>query len=140
MPIRALPGPANSASIRAMSYQQPKLCVITDETGPRLDDCLAFAVEEGLDCVEVRMVDGVNPLSLTPPQLDSAARRIAASGLTVAGIATPLFKWPSPNQHDADHGDQFGFNRAERSDQQLFEDAVRVADAFATRNLRIFRF
>ena len=123
-----------------MSHQNPKLCVITDETGPRLDDCLAFAVEEGLDCVEVRMVDGVNPLSLTPPQLDSAARRIAASGLAVAGIATPLFKWPSPNHTDADHGDQFGFNRADRSDAQLFEDAVRVADAFETRNLRIFSF
>ena len=123
-----------------MPSQQPKLCVITDETGPRLDDCLAFAVEEGLDCVEVRMVDGVNPLSLTAAQLDSAARRIAASGLAVAGIATPLFKWPSPVHTDADHGDQFGFNRAGRSDQQLFEDAIRVADTFETRNLRIFSF
>ena len=123
-----------------MPNQQPKLCVITDETGPRLDDCLAFAVEEGLDCVEVRMIDGVNPLSLTTAQLDSAARRIAASGLAVAGIATPLFKWPSPNHTDADHGDQFGFNRAGRSDQQLFEDAIRVADVFGTRNLRIFSF
>ncbi len=118
----------------------PKLCVITDETGPELETCLAFAAEEGLDAVEVRQVDGINPLSLTPAQVASVAKRIAAAGLAVAGVATPLFKWPAPGQEVSDHGDQFGFDRAGRSDQQLFEDAIRVADAFGTRNLRIFSY
>ena len=123
-----------------MSHPSPRLCVITDETGPELDVCLAFAVEEGLDAVEVRQVDGRNPLSLTPQQLDDAAARIRRAGLVVAGIATPLFKWPPPGQAVADHGDQFGFDRAGRSDQQLFEDAIRASDVFETRNLRIFSF
>jgi len=123
-----------------MSFTAPKLCVISDETGAEFETCLSFAVEENLDTIEVRQVDGVNPLSLTPAQVDGTARRIADAGLKVAGVATPLFKWPPPGQAAADHGDQFGFDRAGRTDQQLFEDAVRVADAFGTRNLRIFSF
>ncbi|MGI9422520.1 MAG: sugar phosphate isomerase/epimerase family protein [Hyphomicrobiaceae bacterium] len=123
-----------------MAHTIPKLCVITDETGPRLDTCLAFAKDEGLDAIEVRQVDGINPLSLTPAQLDSAVARVGATGLAVAGIATPLFKWPRPGQSIADLGDQFGFDRAGRSDEQLFADAIRVSDAFGTKNLRIFSF
>ena len=123
-----------------MTYIQPKLCVISDEPGPRLDTCIEFAVEEKLDSIEVRQVDGINPLSLTQPQLDSAVSRIQRAGLSVAGVATPLFKWPAPGKSVDTHGDQFGFDRAGRSDQQLFEDAIRVADAFGTRNLRIFSF
>ncbi len=118
----------------------PRLCVITDETGPDLDTCLAFAAGEGLDAVEVRQVDGINPLSLTSAQLADAARRIRDAGLAVAGVATPLLKWPAPGRTVSDHGDQFGFDRAGRSDAQLFEDAVRVSDVFGTRNLRIFSF
>ncbi len=123
-----------------MTHIQPKLCVISDEPGPRLDTCLEFAVEEKLDSIEVRQVDGVNPLSLTQSQLDSAVSRVQSAGLDVAGIATPLFKWPAPGKAVDTHGDQFGFDRAGRSDAQLFEDAIRIADAFGTRNLRIFSF
>lgn len=121
-------------------HPTPRLCAITDETGPRLDDFLTFAMEDGLDCIEVRQVDGLNPLSLSDTQLKSAAARIAATGLPVAGIATPLFKWPAPGQASDDLGDQFGFDRAGRSDIELFETAMRVADAFSTRNLRIFSY
>ncbi|MGI9523029.1 MAG: sugar phosphate isomerase/epimerase family protein [Hyphomicrobiaceae bacterium] len=116
------------------------MAVISDETGPRLDTCLAFAAEEGLDAIEIRQVDGINPLSLKSTQLDSAVRRVKAAGLAVAGIATPLFKWPAPGQSVEDLGDQFGFDRAGRTDAQLFEEAIRVSDAFETRNLRIFSF
>lgn len=123
-----------------MKHTQPKLCVISDEPGPRLDTCLEFAVEQKLDAIEIRQVDGINPLSLTPAQLDSAVARVKSAGLETAGIATPLFKWPAPGKTVDTHGDQFGFDRAGRSDEQLFEDAIRVADAFGTRNLRIFSF
>ena len=123
-----------------MTHIPPKFCVISDEPGPRLDTCLEFAVEEKLDAIEVRQVDGINPLSLTQSQLDSAVSRIRLAGLSVAGVATPLFKWPAPGKSVETHGDQFGFDRAGRSDEQLFEDAIRTADAFGTRNLRIFSF
>jgi sugar phosphate isomerase/epimerase len=123
-----------------MSSSAPQICVISDETGPRLDDFLEFAVESGLGWVEVRGIEGHNPLSLDPAQLKDAARRIAAAGLSVAGIATPLLKWPPPGKTARTEGDQFGFDRAGRTDMELFEDAIAVADAFETRNMRIFSY
>lgn len=123
-----------------MTSSLPKLCVISDETGARLDDFLAFAVEVDLGWVEVRGIDGHNPLSLTATQLKDAARKIAAAGLSVAGVATPLFKWPPPGKTARTEGDQFGFDRAGRTDMELFEDAIAVADAFETRNMRIFSY
>ena len=123
-----------------MKNTTPRICVISDETGPKLDDFLAFAIETGLDAVEVRGIDGINPLSLTDAQRRDAAKRITASGLDVAGLATPLFKWPPPGKSSADLGDQFGFDRAGRTDRQLYEDAIATADAFGTRNLRIFSY
>lgn len=123
-----------------MKHPTPTLCVISDETGPRLDDFLAFAQEENIGLVEVRGVDGVNPLALGPAQLRDAARRIRDAGLRVAGICTPLLKWPPAGRSTDNQGDQFGFDRSGRSDIQLFEDAFAVADAFETQNLRIFSY
>ena len=123
-----------------MNTPTPQLCAISDETGPRFDDFLAFAAEAGLGWVEVRGIDGINPLSLEPAQMESAAKRIAEAGLAVAGVATPLFKWLPPGRTTQTVGDQFGFDRAGRTDMQLFEDAIAVADAFETRNMRIFSY
>lgn len=119
---------------------RPRFSVISDETGPRLDDCIAFCREEGLDAIEVRVVDSVAPLSLTEAQARDAARRIHGAGLAVAGIATPLLKWAAPGKAARDQGDQFGFERGGRSDDDLALAAIRLADIFETRNLRIFSY
>ena len=117
---------------------RPQLGVISDETGPSLDGCIAFAVEHGLDQIEIRMVDGIAPLSLTKAQASDANARIRAAGLTVAGIATPLLKWEAPGKNAADQGDQFGFSREGRSDDDLTLACIDLAGIFETRNLRIF--
>ncbi len=122
------------------THPTPHICVISDETGPHLDGFLDFAQAHDIRWVEVRSIDEINPLSLTPAQLRDAANRVRKAGLKVAGIATPLFKWPVPGQSATEMGDQFGFDRAGRSDRQLFEDAIAVADAFETRNMRIFSY
>ena len=122
------------------SAQRPRYAVISDETGPHLDDCISFCVSEGLGAIEVRQVDGVAPLSLSDDQARHAARRIHDAGLAVAGIATPLLKWAAPDKAAAELGDQFGFDRAGRSDDELAMDAIRIADIFETKNLRIFSF
>ncbi|MGI9480005.1 MAG: sugar phosphate isomerase/epimerase family protein [Hyphomicrobiaceae bacterium] len=119
---------------------RPHLGIISDETGPSLDGCIAFAGEEGLDQIEIRMVDGIAPLSLTEAQATDANARIRAAGLGVAGIATPLLKWEAPGKQAADQGDQFGFSREGRSDDDLTEACIRLADTFETRNLRIFSY
>lgn len=118
----------------------PRLGVLSDETGASLDTCIAFAVAQGFEHIEVRMVDGIAPLSLTEAEARDAARRIQAAGLFVSGIATPLLKWAAPGKTAADAGDQFGFARDGRSDDDLIAASIRLADIFETRNLRIFSY
>lgn len=119
---------------------RPLLGVISDETGQSLDDCIAFCSEAGLDQIEIRVVDGIAPLSLSKEQAKDACRRITGAGLTVSGIATPLLKWEAPGRKAADLGDQFGFAREGRSDDELTEACISLADIFGTRNLRIFSY
>jgi len=119
---------------------RPQLGVISDETGPSLDGCIAFANEFGFEHIEIRMVDGIAPLSLTDQQAKEANAKIRAAGLTVSGIATPLLKWEMPGKTALDLGDQFGFSREGRSDDDLTEACIHLADIFETRNLRIFSY
>ena len=80
--------------------------VITDEIAPDPSAGIAFALEEGLDQVDVRSVSGINFLSLEPAHQQRVARQIRDAGLHVGCLATPLLKWPAPGQSAADAGDQ----------------------------------
>ena len=123
-----------------MQHPPYTLSVITDEVSPRLQDGIAFAVEEGLKWVDVRSIDAVNFLSLDRPAQERAAAHIKAAGLTVGCFATPLLKWAAPGQTAATMGDQFGFDTAGRSTEQIYRDAFAAAALLGTRNLRIFSF
>ena len=114
------------------------LSLITDEVSPVLADGLAMAAEEGLSQVDVRSIGGVNFMSIEPAAQRAAAREIRDAGLAVNTLATPLLKWPAPGFAADDMGDQFGFDTAGRSPQQLYEDAFRCAEILGARNLRIF--
>ena len=49
--------------------------LITDEVSPSLDEGLAFAREEGIGTVDLRVVDGCNVLALSRGELADAANR-----------------------------------------------------------------
>lgn len=123
-----------------MQHPPYTLSVITDEFSPRLEDGIAFAVEEGLTTVDVRSIDAVNFLSLDRPAQERAAQRIHGAGLKVGCLATPLLKWPAPGKSAATMGDQFGFDSGGRSAEQIYRDAFEAAKLLDTRNLRIFSF
>jgi sugar phosphate isomerase/epimerase len=116
------------------------LSVITDEFSPRLEDGIAFAIEEGLTMVDVRSIDAVNFLSLDRRAQARVAEHIKAAGLTVGCLATPLLKWAAPGKPVATMGDQFGFDAGGRSTEDLYGDAFEAAALLGTRNLRIFSF
>jgi sugar phosphate isomerase/epimerase len=123
-----------------MPASQPTIGVITDEVSPRLEDGIAFALEQGLTSVDVRSIGGINFLSLDRPEQQRAARVIRDAGLSVGCLATPLLKWPPPGRGATTLGDQFGFDRKGRTDAQLYAEAFEAASVLGTRNLRIFSF
>lgn len=114
--------------------------VITDEIAPDPSAGIAFALEEGLDQVDVRSVGGINFLSLEPAHQQRVARQIRDAGLRVGCLATPLLKWPAPGQSAADAGDQFGFDAKGRSTEEIYASAFAAAEMLGTRHLRIFSY
>ncbi len=116
------------------------ICLITDEVSPSLEVGLAFAGDEGIGAVDLRVVDGRNVLALSRDELADAARRVRAAGLKVSCICTPLLKWSPPGKTSQAKGDQFGFELGDRAPRAVYEQAFAAADTLGARNLRIFSY
>jgi sugar phosphate isomerase/epimerase len=116
------------------------VALITDEVSPLLDEGLAFARQEGLNTVDLRVVDGRNVLALSKPELEDVARRLRAAGLTVSCLCTPLLKWNAPGKHSDIKGDQFGFDLGDRPPRLIYEQAFEAAEILGARHLRIFSY
>lgn len=123
-----------------MPPAQLPISVITDEISPVLDEAIAFAVEEGLTAVDLRGVDGVNFMTLSPEAMRDAARRIRAAGLRVGCLASPLLKWPGPGQPFVLTGDQFGFDPRVRGIEDAYDTAFRAAEVLEAPHVRIFSY
>ena len=116
------------------------LCLITDEVSPSLDEGLAFACAEGIDTVDLRVVDGRNVLELSNAELADAAQRLQAAGVTVSCICTPLLKWSPPGKAARAKGDQFGFELGDQAPGLVYAKAFEAAQILGASNLRIFSY
>jgi sugar phosphate isomerase/epimerase len=116
------------------------ICLITDEVSPSLDEGLAFAREEGIGTVDLRVIDGRNVLALSRDELADAAQRVRAAGLSVSCICTPLLKWSPPGKTSRTEGDQFGFALGDRAPREIYAEAFAAAEVLGARNLRIFSY
>src|SRR6476659_2575445 len=116
------------------------LCLITDEVSPSLDEGLAFARAEGIDTVDLRVIDGRNVLALSRSELTDAAQRVRAAGLAVSCICTPLLKWSPPGKSSNSQGDQFGFALGTRAPRDIYVQAFEAAEILGARNLRVFSY
>ncbi len=114
--------------------------LITDEVSPSLDEGLAFARAEGIDTVDLRVVDDRNVLALSRAELADVARRVRAAGLTVSCICTPLLKWSPRGQAAQTKGDQFGFELGDRAPREVYAEAFAAAEILGARHLRIFSY
>src|ERR1700744_3585817 len=121
-----------------MPHPDLTICLMTDEVSPSLDEGIAFAREEGIGTVDLRVIDGRNVLALSRGELADAARRVRAAGLPVSCICTPLLKWSPPGKTAQAQGDQFGFALGDRTPHDIFVEAFEAADILGTRNLRVF--
>src|SRR5215475_16152238 len=111
------------------------ISLITDEVSPSLDEALAFASEEGIGTVDLRVIDGRNVLALTRGELVGAAQRVRAAGLSVSCLCTPLLKWSPPDKVARAKGDQFGFELGERAPSEVYAQAFEAAQLLGARNL-----
>jgi sugar phosphate isomerase/epimerase len=116
------------------------ICLITDEVSPSLDEGLAFACEEGIGTIDLRVIDGRNVLALSRGELTDAAQRVRAAGLSVSCICTPLLKWSPPGKTARAAGDQFGFELGDRTPRDVYEEAFAAADILGARHLRVFSY
>ena len=116
------------------------ICLITDEVSSSLDDGLAFAREEGIGTIDLRVVDGRNVLALSRRELTDAARRVRAAGLSVSCICTPLLKWSPPGRTARSEGDQFGFALGDQRPREVYAQAFAAAEMLGARNLRVFSY
>jgi sugar phosphate isomerase/epimerase len=114
--------------------------LITDEVSASLDEGLAFAREEGIDTIDLRVIDGRNVMALSRDELADAARRVRAAGLPVSCICTPLLKWSPPGKTAAKLGDQFGFALGDRTPHEVYTQAFEAAEILGARNLRVFSY
>jgi len=116
------------------------ICLITDEVSHSLDEGLAFARDEGIGAVDLRLIDGRNVLALSRGELADAARRVRAAGLSVSCICTPLLKWSPPGKMAKTKGDQFGFELGDRATRDIYAEAFAAAEILGARNLRVFSY
>jgi sugar phosphate isomerase/epimerase len=113
---------------------------ITDEVSSSLDEGLAFAREENIGSIDLRVVDGRNVLALSRGELADAARRVRTAGLSVSCICTPLLKWSPPGKMAKCAGDQFGFELGSRAPREVYADGFEAAEILGARNLRVFSY
>lgn len=117
------------------------ISVISDEIAPDLDTAIRFAREHGLSHLDLRSLDGRNIIDLEDEALDRLARRLAAAGLAVGCLCSPLLKWlppgmaRPPQRHDA-----FGFDAGAVDERRSFARAFAICDRLGIRRLRIFSY
>jgi sugar phosphate isomerase/epimerase len=123
-----------------MRHSDLTICLITDEVSPSLDEGLAFAHEEGIGTIDLRVIDGRNVLALSRGELADAAQRVRTAGLSVSCICTQLLKWSPPGKTARTGGDQFGFELGDRTPRDVYAKAFAAAEILGARNLRVFSY
>ena len=125
---------------RELRHQDLTIGLITDEVSPSLDEGFAFARDEGIGTIDLRVIDGRNVLALSRDELAGTARRVRSAGLSVSCICTPLLKWSPPGKTAQAQGDQFGFALGDRTPHDIFVETFEAADILGARNLRVFSY
>jgi sugar phosphate isomerase/epimerase len=120
-----------------------KLSIITDEVSRDFNEALEFAVQTGLDGIELRNLGDRNLLDLSDAEVETLAARIRQAGLEVSALSTPLFKCSleeGPDKIDVEH-DPFKATAEDwREHLPLFERAAHLAAVFGTTLVRCFAF
>ena len=116
---------------------------ITDEFSDDLGEALTAIARTGITQLELRVVNRRNILQLTDPELREVIDEIAAHGMRVIGIASPLFKWDIPGGPATDPNfqqDIFGAAYTHADLPMLRERAFEVARQTGAKLIRVFSY
>lgn len=103
-----------------------RLSCFADEIAPGLGDQMRVLHELGLRFLEIRTVDDVNVMDLSPEALRTVRRTCDGNGLTITCVSSPI-----------------GKERADLPAAKAVADvehAADIADVFGCRHIRVFSF
>jgi L-ribulose-5-phosphate 3-epimerase len=118
-----------------------RLGFISDEISSNFIDALNWIQAKGLKHVEVRTVNGTNIVNLTDVEVEQITKEIKQRGLSVSGIASPVFKCALDPARLIATGDTFSQQEADIDTHfnQLFR-TIEIAKMMGTFRIRIFSF
>ncbi|GHO85950.1 sugar phosphate isomerase/epimerase family protein [Dictyobacter formicarum] len=103
-----------------------RLSAFADEISPDLNEQIAVLQSENIHYIDLRSVWKVNVLDLSSQQIQEIKQTLAAAGIGVAAIGSPIGKVPIDSSFE---------EHLER-----FDRSIAVAKALDTRYIRIFSF
>jgi sugar phosphate isomerase/epimerase len=119
------------------------IAAITDEFSPDLATAAQSIREVGMTAAELRMVFGKNIIDLTDEELDRAQQIVAAQGLKIISIASPLLKCVLPNSPGIDsrfQQDIFASKHTFEDQPRLTDRAFEIARRTGARIVRVFSY
>jgi L-ribulose-5-phosphate 3-epimerase len=119
------------------------IAAITDEFSPTLSEAIPVMQEIGMTAAELRVIDGKNVMDLTDDELNRTRDALAAAGISVLSIASPLLKCVLPGGPEVDgrfQHDVFASRHTFDDQPRLAERAVKIAHFFNARIVRVFSF
>jgi L-ribulose-5-phosphate 3-epimerase len=119
------------------------IAAITDEYDPGFHRAIEPMVSAGMTGAELRVVFGKNIMDLTDDEIRQATEALAANGIQVISIASPILKCVLPNAPDVDtRFQQDIFNSRHTFDDQprLADRAIRIAELTGAKIIRVFSY
>lgn len=119
-----------------------KLGIIADEISQNLDEALDFIRHYNLHYCELREAWSKNIMNWSQEELDRAKKLIAAHGMQVSDIASPIFKWNLPEMPSkaTETRDEFNAKFTDQDAGRVLEQSFKLARFFGTRKVRIFSY
>jgi sugar phosphate isomerase/epimerase len=120
-----------------------RLAAITDEFAADLDVALDAMAAAGVSGVELRTVGGRNLIDLTDREVDRACAAVAARGMTIVSIASPLLKCVLPDAPVLDRRaqrDVFGSSYTFADQPRLTDRVFAVANKMRVPVVRVFSY
>lgn len=103
-----------------------KLCAFADEADKRIDGQIKAMLENGVEYLEIRGVDGENISKITLEKAAEVKDKLASNGLSVWSVGSPYGKIKIADDF-APHLDKFKYG-------------LELADVLGAKNMRIFSF